>query len=583
MTIKNKIFLSYVLLLIVPLLVITLINYWTSKDMIEKKSVDQFYTVSQLANRQFDQYFMDIENLSMNIFQGKIVQKKLSQPLYSHREPTIDDFEQEKEMTHFLRGIYKLKPGISSILIYGYNGRNYYYHPKRSWNAAYDATREPWFKHTVAKGGAWVLSGRREEKQLYNKFDRRPEEVVTFSRVIKSLQSFEPIGVLAINVKIETLENLAGVNTGPNKLIIYDQDGKPVVASTGFDPRLQGNEFLQVSTVSPYTRWKSAYFASKDVLIKESRQMRNFMMFITVLLLVLASVLAHFISAGIVKPLRRLKAKMKAVERGEFNSREEGASVRNDEIGELTYGFNHMLERIEMLVEEIRRQEQQKREAELSALQARINPHFMYNTLNGLRWAAMMEGNHRIAGWITSFVYLLKFSAKNQDALITLQQELELLRHYVELMKMRNDQFDFRLQVDDNIRHHLVVPFLLQPIVENAIFHGIVPSERKGVIEVNVYCRDRMNVAVIRDNGVGIEEEKLKTLLLPASPSDQGENFNKIGLSNVSDRLRLKFGLSADLQVKSRLNEGTEVIVVWPVIGNEKEEQPDEESFAGRR
>lgn len=583
MTIKNKIFLSYVLLLIVPLLVITLITYWKSKDMIEKKSIDQFYTVSQLANRQFDQYFLEIDNLSMNIFQGKIVQKKLSQPFHSYHERTKDDFEQEKEMTNFLRGIYKLKPGISSILIYGYNGRNYYYHPKRSWNMAYDGTREPWFRNTVAKDGAWVLSGRRDEKQLYNKFDRRPEEVVTFSRVIKNLQTLEPIGVLAINVKIETLESLAGVNTGANKLIIYDQDGKPVVASIGLHPRLRGKEFLQVSSVSSFTRWKSAYYASKEDLIKESKQVRNLMILVTVLLLIIASILAHFISSGIVKPLRRLKVKMKAAERGEFNIREETHSVRSDEIGELTQGFNHMLKQIEMLVEEIRKQERQKREAELSALQARINPHFMYNTLNGLRWAALMEGNHRIAGLITSFVYLLKFSAKNQDALITLHQELELLQHYVELMKMRNDQFEFRLQVDDRIKHHLIVPFLLQPIVENAIFHGIVPADRRGVIEVNVYSHDEMNVAVIRDNGVGIEEEKVKALLLPVNQSKRGENFSKIGLSNVYDRLRLQFGSSAELKVKSSLNQGTEVRIVWPVIRKEEEDQPDEKSFAGGR
>jgi two-component system sensor histidine kinase YesM len=582
-TIKNKIFLSYVVLLIVPLLVITLITYWKSKDMIEKKSIEQFYTVSQLANRQFDQYFLDIENLSMNIFQGKIVQKNLSEPFHSYQERTKDYFEQEKEMTNYLRGIYKLKPGISSILIYGYNGRNYYYHPKRSWNMAYDGTREPWFRNTVAKDGAWVLSGRRDEKQLYNKFDRRPEEVVTFSRVIKNLQTLEPIGVLAINVKIETLESLAGVNTGTNKLMIYDQDGKPVVASIGLNPRAQGKEFLQVSSVSSFTRWKSAYYASKEDLIKESKQVRNLMILVTALLLIIASILAHLISFGIVKPLRRLKAKMKAVERGEFNSREETISARSDEIGELTQSFNHMLRQIEMLVEEIRKQERQKREAELNALQARINPHFMYNTLNGLRWAAMMEGNHRIAGLITSFVYLLKFSAKNQDALITLHQELELLQHYVELMKMRNDQFEFRLQVDDRIKHHLIVPFLLQPIVENAIFHGIVPADRRGVIEVNVYSHDQMNVAVIRDNGVGIEEEKLKTLFLPAKQSKQGENFNKIGLSNVYDRLRLQFGPSAELKIKSSLNQGTEVLVVWPVIRKEEENQPDEESFAGGR
>ncbi|MBA4496477.1 sensor histidine kinase [Paenactinomyces guangxiensis] len=581
MTIKNKIFLSYVLLLVVPLLVITIVIYWESKGILEKKSIEQFHTVSELANQQFDQYFTDIENLSLNIFQRPIVQKNVSEPVNPGHQRTRDYFDKEIEMMNFLSGIYKLKPGISSIIIYGNNGRNYYYHPKKYWNSAYDGRQEEWFKKTVARDGAWVLSGKRDEKQLYNQYDKRPEEVVTFSRVIKNLETLDPIGVLAINVKVETLEKLAGVNTGSNKLVIYDQEGKPVVASIGLNPRLQGDEVLQVSSVSSFTHWKSTYYASKDDLIRESRQIRNVMILVTVLLLLVASILAHLITSGIVKPLYRLRVKMKAVERGEFHSGEDLFSVKRDEVGELTRGFNHMVNQIGMLVEDIRRQERQKREAELSALQARINPHFMYNTLNGLRFTAMMDGNHRLADLITSFVYLLKFSAKNQDSLITLQKELELLQHYVELMKMRNDQFQFRLKVDERIGNHLVIPFLLQPIVENAIFHGIVPSNQKGLIEVKVSVCDQANVAVIRDNGVGIAEEEQRRLLLPAKQSKQGENFNKVGLSNVYDRLRLQFGASADLKIKSSPNQGTEVRVVWPVIMKEREGQTDVERFTG--
>lgn len=560
-TIKNKILFSYVLLLIIPLSLVAMVNYIKSANILEEKAVEQFDTVSQLANQQFDQFFIDIDNLSKNIFQSSVVQRHLTQPFV----PSNEYYRGEVEISAFLKRICDLKPDISSIVIYGSNNRNYYYHPKRRWNSSYDGTQEQWYQEAVAKDGAWVLSGPREDRQLYNKFDKRPEQVVTFSRVIKNLKTLDPIGVLAINVEIETLEHLTGVDTGENNLVILDKEGKPVVASEELSKWENRDELLQVSTVSPVTGWTSTYFADKTELVKESKHIRNFMMGLTVLLLVMALFLANYISSGIVKPLSRLKLKMKDVEKGNFNSWQAVPVSQRDEVGELTQGFNHMVEQIEALVNEIQERERQKRETELSALQARINPHFMYNTLNGMRWMALMEGNQRLAELISSFVYLLKFSAKNQDNLITLEHETRLLKYYVDLMKMRHEPFEFRIRMDECMNDHKVVPFLLQPIVENAIFHGIAPLKRKGNIDVDLYVQDGMNVAVVRDDGVGMEQKRTESLLSDEQKDGHGEHFNKIGLKNVCDRLRLQFGSPASLDVTSKPGCGTEVRVIWPI------------------
>lgn len=342
-TIKNKILFSYVLLLIIPLSLVAMVNYIKSANILEEKAVEQFDTVSQLANQQFDQFFIDIDNLSKNIFQSSVVQRHLTQPFV----PSNEYYRGEVEISAFLKRICDLKPDISSIVIYGSNNRNYYYHPKRRWNSSYDGTQEQWYQEAVAKDGAWVLSGPREDRQLYNKFDKRPEQVVTFSRVIKNLKTLDPIGVLAINVEIETLEHLTGVDTGENNLVILDKEGKPVVASEELSKWENRDELLQVSTVSPVTGWTSTYFADKTELVKESKHIRNFMIGLTVLLLVMALFLANYISSGIVKPLSRLKLKMKDVEKGNFNSWQAVPVSQRDEVGELTQGFNHMVEQIE--------------------------------------------------------------------------------------------------------------------------------------------------------------------------------------------------------------------------------------------
>jgi two-component system sensor histidine kinase YesM len=566
-TIKQKIFLSYVALLVFPLLLIATFTYFKSVTIIEDKSVRQFNTVSTLASQQFDEYFRDIENLSINILQNSLLQKNLKQPYIPPSEWTTRQIENENEIRLFLNGIYRLKPGISSIMIYGFNDVDYYYHPTRRWDDSVDGSMEEWYRKSIEMNGVWTLSGKREERQLFNTLDPNPEEVVTFSRLIKDLDSFQPLGVMVINVKIEKLEGLATTNDSSSQFIIVDQEDTSIVGSDLDEIRVGEEDLLKVSTFSPYTKWTAVYITSKDALYRESKQIRNFVMGITVILLVVALLLAHSISAGIVKPLRNLREKMKDVAKGEFNSKL--PYPNRDEVGELTHGFNRMVERVKELVVEIRNQEQQKMEIELNAMQARINPHFMYNTLNGIRWVAMMDGNQRVTDLITSFVYLLQSSAKNKDPLVSVKNELELIRHYVELMKMRNDQFDFYLNVEDEMMDHLIIPFILQPIVENAIFHGIIPSKERGIIHVDLRVIKDYNVAIVKDNGIGMNEETLKGLFVSKASSGDQENLNKIGIQNVYDRLKLQFQMHSDLQVMSELGEGTEVIIQWPIIQKE--------------
>ena len=278
--------------------------------------------------------------------------------------------------------------------------------------------------------------------------------------------------------------------------------------------------------------------------------------------------MAHFLSQGIVKPIQKLREKMKRVESGELSS--EGESVGNDEIGELTRGFDRMLAHIRSLIETIKQEQKQRLHVELRALQAQINPHFMYNTLNGMHWVAMMDGNKKLAGYISAFVNLLKFSAKHSGSFITINNEITHLKDYVALMKMRNDQFEFRVYAEEKALSLLCVPFLLQPAVENAIFHGAVPAKFNVTIEVHVYVEGEVVWAIVRDNGVGMDDATLHNLL---SESAASRHFNKIGLLNVRDRLKLHYGEKAGIDIWSAVGSGTVVKLHWP-IQTEDERSP---------
>lgn len=563
-TIHRKILFGYILLIVVPLGAMAVFSYEHSATTVEDKAEQQFEVVSEMAALQFDQYFKDIENLSVNILQNSLLQQLLNQEMIPAEEWTTREIQLDNEAKQFLNGIYKLKPGISSILIYGFNGQHYYYHPTRRWDENVDGTKAIWYEQTIELNGRWRLSGKRNEQQLFTTLDPNSEEVVTFSRMINDLNTFEPLGVLSINVQLKTLEQLAGITQKQSGLIILDEQGKPIVTSMDKEKDMLNSEVLEVSTLSPFTGWTSVYFTSKEELFKETRQVRDFFIIITLMLLVVALASAGLISTGIVRPIRNLREQMKKVSAGNFSVQLRPAQA--DEVGELTVGFNRMVKRIKRLIEEIKNKEEQRRITELDAMQARINPHFMYNTLNGIRWVAMMDGNEKVTSMITSLVHLLRFSSKNKEPVVSIQNEIELLQHYVKLMKMRNDQFDLDLEVQPGMAENLVIPFILQPIVENSIFHGIIPSERRGRIRVKLRTEnDDFNIVVVEDNGVGMNKELIDSLFQAESARAE-DSLSKVGFKNVYDRLKLQFGEKTLMEIESEEGVGTRVVIQWPVL-----------------
>jgi two-component system sensor histidine kinase YesM len=302
--------------------------------------------------------------------------------------------------------------------------------------------------------------------------------------------------------------------------------------------------------------------ASKRELFRESRQIRNFIIGVTAVSFVAALILASLISGGIVKPLSSLRQEMRRIESGELDFQIN--VVSRDEVGELTQGFNRMVQRVRRLLEEVRHHEQRRMATELQAMQARINPHFLYNTLGGIRWVAMMEGNRKVADMVAALVHLLQFSARNTSPLISVRKELSLLEHYLQLMKMRHDTFDFRILASDDVADCCIIPFLLQPIVENAIFHGLIPLKTRGLIEIRVTRENDLICARVQDNGVGMDAEAARVLLSREVPSEEDETLNHIGLNNVYNRLKLQFGDRADVRIDSVSEHGTSVFMSWP-------------------
>ena len=263
-----------------------------------------------------------------------------------------------------------------------------------------------------------------------------------------------------------------------------------------------------------------------------------------------------FLSTRTLEPLARLTEHMQQLECEDFSTRIDLSG--NDEFAKLGAQFNKMAAKIQSLIEEVYAVSLRRKEAELRALQTQIKPHFLYNTLDLAYWTAQSENATMTADMITALSQFFRFGLIGSSDCTTVENEVEHLRFYVTLQRQQNPNFDFDLSVEPEVLTCPVVKLVLQPLVENAIIHGIAGIQ-SSVIQVNILREEDTLVYFIEDNGAGVDEAEIERLL-----SGKAEGHCRIGLRNVNDRIKLMFGEGFGLTIHNRPEGGTRIRVTQP-------------------
>lgn len=250
---------------------------------------------------------------------------------------------------------------------------------------------------------------------------------------------------------------------------------------------------------------------------------------------------------------------------------------RKDEFRTLADSFNVMLDHIGELIDDKLRIEKMKKQYEFRALQAQINPHFLYNTLNSINALVDLKRTDEIAKVLHALVNLLDYSMGKGEALTSLRNELQGLRHYVFLQQIRyQNKFEVHFNVDDELLDYSLLKLTLQPIVENAIFHGI-KEKRRGdgqIIVGGKQINSRLVQLYVADNGTGIAPDRLAGLLDPSNSDSDSDSdadaglprYSSMGLRNVHERLQLQFGDAYGLKIESTEGAGTTIIISFPAV-----------------
>ncbi len=350
-----------------------------------------------------------------------------------------------------------------------------------------------------------------------------------------------------------------------------DQDTGLIRAAMTYEPQTQGLLDGKWHLVSASSQQTGLTFAMAFPVVSTSKKLIEVSpwLFPALLFSLTAGlVLSYGISRRLASGFRTMQDNMRLVERKEYDKIK--LIPTQDEFGRLSRTFAHMARHISLLIKENQERQRTEHELQIQVLRAQVSPHFLYNALNSMRHLAQMQGMDHIDRMATALIRLLRAALGNEGLLIPLAQELEYVKNYCEICQYQYlDDFHLDFRVDENVLDCLTPQMVLQPIVENAIIHGIQKNPREGIIRIQAQrVGDKLSIRVT-DNGQGIGKEQLEELLHQRHNTSK-LRFSGIGIHNVQERIRMRFGPEYGLTIRSRLNHYTRVDILLPHMKKEE-------------
>lgn len=399
---------------------------------------------------------------------------------------------------------------------------------------------------------------------------------ICIERAIYDFKTQRPIGIIDLVCEeayfSDILEDIS--NTYTSGTYIVDTDGIVVASNNrkhvgSYFPvelerlqNIQNDSRAEINEVDSYLytgeKMPNGWMLVTTVAVGEiQKDIRYFALFsggIALLAIVVAVVAIILMIRHITFPLGQLSKSMTAVGQGDFSGRVHIAG--NDEIGSLGRTYNDMAKNIETLIEKVYKMEISQKQAEIEFLKMQINPHFLYNTLDTISWMARSGGNNDISDMAVTLADLLRATIK-QDSFITIDEELKSVRNYLFIQEYRfGDKVEASYQIDNLTRDYIIPNFILQPLVENAIIHGLEPKLGKGNLNIEIRMQEQGIFFCVSDDGVGMTPEEVRRTYEQCERDDGRES---IGIKNVYRRLKIYYGAEGTLKIESAKDEGTKI------------------------
>jgi two-component system sensor histidine kinase YesM len=338
---------------------------------------------------------------------------------------------------------------------------------------------------------------------------------------------------------------------------------------------LGDTRYYVCSQYNGLTGWVTYTMIPESKLFPEADSLRNYIAALVSVSVILAAVCLLVLSLAITKPLARLTTGMKEAQDKNFELRLE--NDRADEIGELTDSFNFMVNRIHILVNQVYQEKLAQKTAEIEALQAQINPHFLYNTLDSINWMLIEKNEMDVSAIVVALGKLMQYSMDTSTPMVALKEEYRYARDYLLIQQYRlEDRLEFTLELEPRLEDFPVPKLILQPLIENAIDHGISNCENGGEVCVKAFRTGQFVCIQVQDNGRGMTPDELYQY--PRLLKNDTTGYKNIGVRNVARRLQLHFNDRCEFIVENKLNVGVSITVIIPAEAREPESREQEAS-----
>lgn len=584
-SIKTKMIFPFLLVIIIPIVVMFTNSYISSQRQLENKYSDLLLDISQQSNMRIEEFLNEIEKISLVSsyeINSYVASSEDNYPIQNYLRDSSK--EHEIEASRLLMNYITMKDRAFSVYVYNLNeGNSMYVSANKPINYNYSPKQEQWFQQ--------FLNSERKVDYIPTYLDKQTKSeknwAISNIRKIFDLNDGKLLGIMVISIDIDFINKVneklqedrrsAFTIVDEKGAVIYNSDfekiGKPfnevLPLDTNHAALVNGRQIVQsggkdyILIQNPFKeqQWTTYLYMPLEELSVERANLARNLIFIALLLIFFAVICSIYLSNLITRPIKQLMRGMDQVEKGKFDNLP--AIKSNDEIGLLANRFGQMSSELKQLVERIYKEEEGKAEAEIRALQAQINPHFLYNTLNSVKWIASMQRSDKIVEMTGALISMLRYTTKDVGALVTIREEMDNIEHYITIQKVRYfDRIQIRYEVDEALLDYQILKLTIQPIVENAIFHGIADHEDEGMITIRIYRENADIVIAIEDNGKGMDKETIEHLKQDVRSSE--DNFNGIGISNVHGRIQRIFGRSYGIHFVSGQGKGTVFYIKIP-------------------
>lgn len=567
---------------------LSMLNLFISKDVF----AENFSASQQKAFKQIDNDFYEFFSLITD------VATRASTSWAVHEYLTAENQEPEEEM----KTIYYMQDHMNetrldehselNVMLVGFNGKSHFLNSARREIPLDEILKGKAAKKAIANPDKLICE---YEESGYTD-NQKNSPVLVMAKVLSYGETNQYDGIIFISIKESEFENIYEYFTSDtNDIIILNQDEEVVSSNergylTGekqeklefiltkvemednaleeVKDKSRGNVEMYLTQKIQGTNFRMLGIIDPNVAFQQQYNMKNNILLTLVITILISFFIFVFIRQQ-TRPLSKLADKMRLVQKG--NMQEYVQIEGTEEIQELSKTYNTMLQRINQYIEEKLKIQEEKRNAEIHALQMQINPHYMYNTLASIKWLIWQGDVAKSTAVIDAFISLLRNTISNTDEFVSVEQEIENLRNYTLINQTRyGDAVDVEFYVSESCKECLVPKLILQPFVENAFFHAF-PKGMSGEISVFVKEERRYLRFDIVDDGVGMGTETLSALR--NKTTKKSEHFTGIGINNVDDRIKLIYGMDYGINIVSEKEKGTTITILLP-----RREQEDGDS-----